>query len=360
MQSAHLPVSAEDQAFLAELRQFLATALTDPQRAAARCGLQGDDHLAQALAWHRQLARRGWSVPHWPLQHGGCGWTAQRQYLFAQQLAQADAPPLPRAGTHRVAPLLMAFGTPAQQRQWLPGIRSGDEHWVQALPARPPSPAELGCQAWRDGAHHVLSGHLRLDRQARLAQWLLLPVGHDPGPPGDGGGGAEGAGGFSAIALDLRSPGVRLRPWPVAGAEPGLLQLQLDEVRVPVAGLIGEVRGGDRLLRWLRRHPDRQPWAPPLWARWRQLRQAAGCGPAQPGRPRPLQLAELAWRIDALQALEWAALQSPDPSAGAAGRQRLATRIDLALAHAALQAAPAGMAYLSAYAASLRAAGHGL
>ncbi|MGJ7583298.1 acyl-CoA dehydrogenase family protein, partial [Variovorax sp. RHLX14] len=124
-------LTAAETAFRDEVRDFLARELTPELRAAGRrcSGIFTDYEYGNR--WHRVLAKRGWSVPHWPVEHGGTGWTPMQHYIFAAELAAADAPPRAPMGPGMVAPVIIAFGTEAQKRTWLPGIRSGEDYWCQ-------------------------------------------------------------------------------------------------------------------------------------------------------------------------------------------------------------------------------------
>ena len=104
-------LNAAEIAFRDGVRDFLARELPPELRAAGRrCAGIFTDH-GDGIRWHRILAKRGWSTPHWPVEHGGTGWTPMQHYLFASELAAADAPPLAPMGTGMVAPVIIAFGT---------------------------------------------------------------------------------------------------------------------------------------------------------------------------------------------------------------------------------------------------------
>lgn len=112
--------SPEEKAFRQEVRRFLDAELSPQLRKAGRecSGIYAE--YGPANAWHRILARRGWSVPAWPVQYGGTGWTPTQQYIFKCELAAAEAPEITPNATHMVAPVIMAFGTTAQKERYLP------------------------------------------------------------------------------------------------------------------------------------------------------------------------------------------------------------------------------------------------
>ncbi len=167
-----------DAAFRDEVRSILAGALTDGLRAAGRrCSGIFTDY-PEAIRWHRILAQRGWSVPQWPVAHGGTGWRPMQHYLFASELAAADAPPLAPMGTHMVGPVIIAFGTPEQQRRWLPGIRSGADYWAQGYsePQSGSDLASLQCKVVRDGDEYVISGTKIWTTHAQFANRMFCLV----------------------------------------------------------------------------------------------------------------------------------------------------------------------------------------
>jgi alkylation response protein AidB-like acyl-CoA dehydrogenase len=147
-----------DAAFLAEVRAFLRDAL--PPEMAYR-NLRGfHPTKADMQAWTRILHARGWSAPHWPLQHGGTGWSPLRRHLFEEACFAAGAPPTCTAAFSLVGPVLQRFGTPEQQRQHLPPILRGDTFWGQGFsePNAGSDLASLRTRAVRDGEHYIVDG----------------------------------------------------------------------------------------------------------------------------------------------------------------------------------------------------------
>lgn len=301
-------LSAREAAFRAEVRQFLDQALTEDLRAAGRrcSGIFSD--YPDGIRWHRILAQRGWSVPHWPPEHGGTGWSPMQHYLFASELAAADAPALAPMGTHMVAPVIIAFGTPEQQRRWLPGIRSGDDYWAQGYsePQAGSDLASLQCRARREGDHYIVNGSKIWTTHAQYANRMFMLVRTASG--------GKPQQGISFLCLDLHSPGVTVRPIVSISGDHEFNQVFFDDVRVPVDGLIGDENAGWTIAKFLLANERGGAWTPRLRGRWRRLRRAHAAAFA--GRPgdeaerRDLQrkLAELACRIDAVQALEMTAL----------------------------------------------------
>ncbi|MBI5256904.1 MAG: acyl-CoA dehydrogenase family protein [Burkholderiales bacterium] len=308
-------LTAEEAAFRDEVRRFLADALTPGLREAGRRCSGIFTEYPHGNDWHRILAQRGWSVPQWPVEHGGCDWTPMQHYLFASELAAADAPPRAPMGPGMVAPVIMAFGTPEQQQRWLPGIRNGDDYWCQGYsePQSGSDLASLQCRAVRDGDEFVLNGTKIWTTHAHHANRMFCLVRTN----------REGKAqqGISFLCFDMDLPGITVRPIPSVSGDHELNQVFFDDVRVPAAGLIGEENQGWTIAKYLLQHERGGAWAPQLRARWRRLQRAlAAAFPGSAGAEHDalaLELAELHCRIEALQALELRTLR-----AQAAGAER--------------------------------------
>lgn len=302
-------LTPEEAAFRDEVRAFVAARLTPELREAGRrtAGIFTD--YPANWQWHRILAERGWSVPHWPVAHGGTGWTPLQHHLFAAELAAADAPQVAPMGPSMVAPVLIAFGTPDQQRRWLPGIRDGSDYWCQGYsePGSGSDLASLQCRAVRDGDHFVLDGSKIWTTHAHHASHMFALVRTARG--------AKAQQGISFLCFEMSLPGIRVRPIPSTSGDHELNQVFFDGMRVPASGLIGEENQGWTIAKYLLQHERGGSWSPRLRARWRRLRRALAEafdggreGDAEHAALR-LELAELHSRLDALQALELATLR---------------------------------------------------
>lgn len=302
-------LTPEEAAFRDEVRAFVAARLTPELREAGRrtAGIFTD--YPANWQWHRILAERGWSVPHWPVAHGGTGWTPLQHHLFAAELAAADAPQVAPMGPSMVAPVLIAFGTPEQQRRWLPGIRDGSDYWCQGYsePGSGSDLASLQCRAVRDGDDFVLDGSKIWTTHAHHASHMFALVRTARG--------AKAQQGISFLCFEMTLPGIRVRPIPSTSGDHELNQVFFDGVRVPASGLIGEEHQGWAIAKYLLQHERGGSWSPRLRARWRRLQRALAEafdggreGDAEHAALR-LALAELHSRLDALQALELATLR---------------------------------------------------
>jgi len=303
-------LSPEDTALRDEVRAFLAAELTPALREAGRrsSGIFADH--ADGMAWFRVLARRGWSVPHWPVAWGGTGWTARQHDIFASELAAADAPPLAPQGARMVAPVVLAFGTPEQQQRWLPGIRDGSDYWAQGYsePGAGSDLAALQCRALRqsgpDGEHYLVNGTKIWTTHAQHANKIFCLVRTTASDQ------AKAQQGISFLLFDMQLPGITVRPIISLSGDHELNQVFFDDVRVPVSALLGEENKGWTIAKYLLMHERGGSWAPLLRARLKRLHQAMQQVFADRPADDPerddiaLQLADAECRIDALAALE--------------------------------------------------------
>jgi len=309
-----IALTPEEQAFRDEVQRFADQALTPALRSAGRrCSGIFTEYPA-GNHWHRVLAERGWSVPQWPKEHGGTGWSPMQHYLFASVLAENDAPPRAPMGPGMVAPVIIHFGTPAQQQRWLPGIREGRDYWCQGYsePGAGSDLASLQCRAVREGDQWVINGTKIWTTHAHHANRMFCLVRTN----------REGKAqqGISFLCFDIRTapsesadaptlPGVTVRPIPSLSGDHELNQVFFDDFRVPADALLGEENQGWTIAKFLLQHERGGAWAPQLRARWRRVRRAlddafGGAPDAIEYQDLRLALADALCRVDALQALE--------------------------------------------------------
>lgn len=301
-----------EEDFRRSVRAFLETDLTADLREAGRrsSGIFAD--YPDAIRWHRALARRGWSVPHWPVEHGGTGWSPLQHYIFASELADADAPMRSPVGTHMVAPVIIAFGTDEQKARWLPGIRNGDDYWAQGYsePQSGSDLASLQCRAvlTADNTHYVINGTKIWTTHAQWANRMFCLV----RTSNEG----KRQHGISFLCFDFDLPGITVRPIISLSGDHELNQVFFDDVRVPASALIGEQDKGWTIAKYLLEHERGGMWAPLLRARLRRLRKAAGDAWAHlmPDSAPRVELArkliEIEMEIDALEAVEFRSLRA--------------------------------------------------
>ncbi|NWG25048.1 MAG: pimeloyl-CoA dehydrogenase large subunit [Pseudorhodoplanes sp.] len=231
-----LRFTPEETAFRDEVRAFMRSALPDPIRRKMIEGrrLARDDYVV----WQRILNAKGWAVPHWPVQWGGTGWDPIRIYLYRDELQQAPAPePLP-FGVNMVGPVIATFGNEAQKRRFLPRIANLDDWWCQGFsePGAGSDLASLKTTARREGSHYIVNGQKTWTTLAQYADWIFCLVRTDPA--------AKKQEGISFLLIDMKSPGVTVRPIRTIDGGAEINEVFLDDVKVPVENLIGEENRG--------------------------------------------------------------------------------------------------------------------
>lgn len=294
-------LSKEELAFRDEVRAFLAAELTDEIRLGGHrtSGIFSDYEVG--IPWQRILAKRGWAAPHWPVEWGGCGWTPRQHDIFANEMAAADAPKISPLGLVMAAPVLMAFGTPAQKERWLPDIRNGVSYWCQGYsePGSGSDLASLQCRARREGNEWVINGSKIWTTHAHRATHMFCLVRTDnSGKPQQG---------ISFLMFELNNPGIQIRPIISISGDHEFNQVFFDEARVPADALIGEENQGWTIAKYLLEHERGGTSAPFLRGRLARLHASLreAFSGADPEREDiALTLANAQCRIDALHAWE--------------------------------------------------------
>jgi alkylation response protein AidB-like acyl-CoA dehydrogenase len=301
-------MSGELEEFRAEVRAFLDSALPPALAARVRAGhtLSRDE----LMGWHRALHRRGWVALHWPVAQGGTGWDIARKYVFEEECARAGAPSLIPMGLTIIGPLLIAFGSPAQQARFLPRILDGSEIWCQGWsePEAGSDLAALRCRAVREGEEYVVTGTKIWTTHAQWADWCMLLA-----RTSSAGRRQEG---ITILLVDMRLPGVSIRALPSLDGMHVLNQVTFEGVRVPVALRVGEEGRGWGLLKATVGH-ERILNADVGRTRAlldRLLDLLRRQGAVRPGLRQ--RVARAAVRLQALESLVARAIASPDPANG--------------------------------------------
>ena len=174
--------SSAEVAFRDEVRAWLAGNLPAELRTKVTQyqALSRDDFIR----WHKILAAKGWSVPHWPVEWGGTGWDNTQRYIFDEEFGLAGAPGLPSFGPLMCAAVLLKFGTPGQKQRFLPRIREGDDFWVQGYsePGSGSDLASLKTRADRQGDHYVVNGQKIWTTLGHYGDWIFCLVRTDSRP----------------------------------------------------------------------------------------------------------------------------------------------------------------------------------
>jgi alkylation response protein AidB-like acyl-CoA dehydrogenase len=199
------------------------------------------------LSWHRALNNKGWLVPSWPKEYGGTGWPPIARYIFSEELARANATP-PAFGIHMIGPVLYTFGTPEQKARFLPPTLTGDIWWCQGYsePGAGSDLASLKTRAVREGDHYIVNGQKTWTTQAHYADWGFFLVRTDPN--------AKQQEGISFLLIDMRSPGVTVRPLITIEGGHEVNEVFLNDVRVPVENRVHEENKGWTAAKFLLAH----------------------------------------------------------------------------------------------------------
>lgn len=235
-----------EQAFRAEVRQWLADTLPREMSERVRLGkrLQKQD----VERWHALLNARGWLAPNWPKEYGGCEWNAVQRQIFEEEACLAHAPRTLPFGLGMLAPVLMTFGTEEQRQRFLPRILNGEDWWCQGYsePGAGSDLAAVKTRAVRDGDEYVVNGQKTWTTLGQHADWIFCLVRTDPD--------AKKQEGISFLLIDMKSPGVTVRPIVLIDGEAEVNEVFFDDVRVPAENLVGEENKGWTYAKYLLTH----------------------------------------------------------------------------------------------------------
>ncbi len=232
-----LRLSDQDAAFREQMRTFFTTQVPQDLRdaVAARQELT-KDHTVRA---QRVLNAAGLAVPAWPVEWGGRDWTALQRQIWHEEMQLACVPmPLP-FNTSMVGPVIAAFGTPEQKERFLPATANLDIWWSQGFsePDAGSDLASLRTAAVRDRDHYVVNGQKTWTTLGQHGDWIFTLVRTDPAAP-------KKQQGISFLLIDMTSPGLTVRPIRLIDGSVEVNEVFFDDVRVPVANLVGEENNG--------------------------------------------------------------------------------------------------------------------
>ena len=232
-----LGFTSEEEAFRDEVRAFYAESLRPSLADRVRLGHGLNKHEQEA--WQATLARRGWLVPHWPVEWGGTGWSAVERYIFDLESSLANAPRTVPFGFSMLAPVLLKYGSEEQKRHWLPRMIDGSDWWCQGYsePGAGSDLAALKTRAVRDGDDYVVNGQKTWTTLGQHADWIFCLVRTDPTAE-------KRQRGISLLLFPMDTPGVTLRPIELIDGGHEVNEVFFEDVVVPVENLVGEENRG--------------------------------------------------------------------------------------------------------------------
>ena len=239
-----LNYSPEEEAFRDEVRVWLRENLPDDLR--DKVVNYQELSKEDLLRWHRIMAQKGWVAPDWPIEWGGTDWTVVQRYIFEEEAGAAGCPPLMSFGLRMCAPVLLRFGTPEQQQRFLPRIYQGEDFWCQGYsePGSGSDLASLQTRAVRDGDDYVVTGQKIWTTLAHYADWIFCLVRTDPNRP-------KRQEGISFLLIDMRSPGISVRPITLMDGGHEVNAVFFDDVRVPLENRVHDENDGWTVAKYL-------------------------------------------------------------------------------------------------------------
>ena len=242
-----LNYSVEERAFRDEVSEWL----RDHLPADLRQKVLEYRHLTRddLQRWHSILAQKGWVAPSWPQQWGGTDWNIVQRYIFDEACGYAGAPPLVPFGLLMCAPVLFKFGTQAQKERFLRPIYCGDAFWCQGYsePGAGSDLASLRTTAVRHGDRYVVNGQKIWTTAAHFADWIFCLVRTSPAAE-------RKQDGISFLLIDMRTPGITVRPLILMDGEHEVNEVFFDDVEVPVENRVHDEGKGWTVAKYLLGH----------------------------------------------------------------------------------------------------------
>jgi alkylation response protein AidB-like acyl-CoA dehydrogenase len=233
---------ADVEQFRTELRDWLSANLTEELVAARRPTGRDEAAFEMLRAWNQTMADAGWAAVSWPPDYGGRGATVLEQLVYTEETTRARAPmPLNVIGLNNIAPAIMHYGTEEQKKTLLPRMMRADDIWCQGMsePEAGSDLASLRTKAVRDGADSgafVVNGQKIWTSLGHRADWCQLYVRTDPDAPKHKG--------ISCLIVDMKLPGIEVRPLVTLNGDADFAEVFFNDVRVPADALLGPLNGG--------------------------------------------------------------------------------------------------------------------
>ena len=231
-----LSFTPEENAFRDEVRTFFKENLPKDIRDKLVAGLHASKE--DMIRWTRILNKKGWAVPHWPVEYGGTGWTPVQQYIFLEEQMLAPAPQMLAFGVSMVGPVIYTFGSEEQKKKYLPAIANLDTWWSQGFsePGAGSDLAGLRTTAKREGDHYIVNGQKTWTTLGQHGDMIFMLVRTDPN--------AKKQEGISFLLIDMKSPGITVKPIITIEGGHEVNEVFFDDVKVPVENLVGKENKG--------------------------------------------------------------------------------------------------------------------
>jgi alkylation response protein AidB-like acyl-CoA dehydrogenase len=216
----------------AQVRHFHAHEM--PQALKRKSAMHQVLDKADYVQWMQLLHGKGWAIAHWPRAHGGQDWSLIERFAFEDELARLDCPWIIPFGVKYVGPVIQRFGTAAQQQRFLPRIARSEDFWAQGYsePGAGSDLAALSTLALRRGERYIVNGQKVWTTYAQWADWMFCLVRTQRE--------ARAQQGISFLLVDMRSPGITVRPIATMDGYHHVNEVWLQDVEVPVENLVGE------------------------------------------------------------------------------------------------------------------------
>ncbi|KWR89835.1 acyl-CoA dehydrogenase family protein [Cupriavidus sp. IDO] len=243
-----LNYSASDNAFREEVRSWLEANL--PADIRSKILNHRRPNRDDLVRWHKILAGNGWSAPHWPVQYGGTGWNATQRHIWDEENARVGAPGVLPFGVAMVAPVIMKYGSEAQKQYYLPRILDCTDWWCQGY-SEPGSGSDLASLKTRaeltsDGKHYIVNGQKTWTTLGQHADMIFCLVRTDPE--------AKKQEGISFLLIDMKTPGITVRPIIMLDEEHEVNEVFFDNVKVAVENRVGDENKGWTYAKYLLGH----------------------------------------------------------------------------------------------------------
>ena len=242
-----LNYSTEELAFRDQVRGWLAKNLpADLSDKVANHDLLAREDLVR---WHKILAKQGWIAPSWPKEWGGTDWNVVQRYIFEEECGYAGTPPTVPFGLSMCAPVLHKFGTEAQKKRFLPRIYNADDVWCQGY-SEPGSGSDLASvktKAENKGDHYIVNGQKIWTTLGHYADWIFCLVRTDAGA-------SKRQEGISFLLIDMKTPGVTVRPLILMDGGHEVNEVFFEDVKVPMENLVYEENKGWTVAKYLLGH----------------------------------------------------------------------------------------------------------